>query len=220
MRRESTAVFQALADPPMRALIERVGPCLLKSNRLTPFQALLRSIVYQQLHGAAAAAILKRVRELYPGVAFPSPADILETPEGRLRSAGLSRAKLVAIQDLARQTLVGIVPSRRVAARLSDEELIQRLTVVRGVGPWTVEMFLIFTLGRPDIWPVMDFGVRKGFALVYGSQELPTPKGLLLEGERWRPHRSTAAWYLWRANELAWPGSKLLRAGRLKVSRP
>jgi 3-methyladenine DNA glycosylase/8-oxoguanine DNA glycosylase len=154
--------------------------------------------VYQQLNGTAAATILGRVKALYPG-RFPSPEQILGTPDEKLRGAGLSRAKVAAIKDISAKTITGIVPPSRTIAKMTETEIIERLTTLRGVGPWTVEMLLIFTLGRRDVLPVTDYGVRKGFALTYGWKDLPTPKELLEFGEKWRPHRSTAAWYFWRA---------------------
>jgi DNA-3-methyladenine glycosylase II len=162
----------------------------------------VQAVTYQQLNGTAAATILGRVKALYPGRRFPQPQDVLATPDTTLREAGLSRAKVAAIKDLAEKALAGIVPSSRAIRDLTDAEIIERLTVVRGVGPWTVEMLLIFHLGRPDVWPVTDYGVRKGFALTYRRTELPAPKELLAFGEKWRPFRTTAAWYLWRALEL------------------
>jgi DNA-3-methyladenine glycosylase II len=123
----------------------------------------------------------------------------LITPEEKLRGAGLSRAKVAAIKDIAAKTIEGVVPTRRAISKMTELEIIERLTTVRGVGPWTVEMLLIFTLGRTDVLPTTDYGVRKGFALTYGWKELPTPRELLEFGERWRPHRTTAAWYFWRA---------------------
>lgn len=161
----------------------------------------MRSIVYQQLNGTAAATILGRVKALYPRRRFPKPEDFLATPDEKLRAAGLSRAKTAAIKDLSSKTLAGVVPSARAIVQMSNEEILERLTTVRGVGPWTVEMLLIFTLGRPDVLPATDYGVRKGFALTYGLKELPKPKELLAFGEKWKPHRTTAAWYFWRALE-------------------
>ena len=190
------------ADKILARLIKKVGPCTLKPKRRPPFEALVSAVTHQQLNGTAAMTILKRVIALYPGKKFPAPEDLLGTSDERLRSAGLSRAKAAALKDLADKTLSGVVPSLRAVSRMSDAELIERLTAVRGVGPWTVEMLLMFTLGRPDVLPVADFGVRKGFAVTYGLEELPTPKELLAHGERWRPHRTTAAWYMWRALEL------------------
>src|SRR2546430_14879651 len=192
----------ARSDKILARLIKRVGPCALKPrNRRSPFEALVQSVAYQQLNGTAAATILGRVKALYPDKRFPTPDDLLATPDDKLRSAGLSRAKTAAIKDIARKTLDGVVPTSRAISKMSNDEIIERLTTVRGVGPWTVEMLLIFTLGRTDVLPVTDYGVRKGFALTYGWKELPTPKELLEYGERWRPPRTTAAWYFWRAME-------------------
>ena len=168
----------------------------------TPFVALVTAVTHQQLNGTAAKTILKRVLALYPGKRFPTPEDVLATPDDRLRAAGLSRAKIAAIKDIAAKTVAGVVPGSRAITRLNNEEILERLTTVRGVGPWTVEMLLMFTLGRLDVLPATDYGVRKGFALTFGWKELPTPRELLAYGERWRPHRTTAAWYLWRALEL------------------
>jgi DNA-3-methyladenine glycosylase II len=190
-------------DKQLGLLIKRVGPCRLKpKKRRSPFQSLVQSVAYQQLNGTAAATILGRVKALYPNRRFPTPEDILATSDKRLRAAGLSRAKVAAIKDIAAKTLEGIVPTGRAIVKMTNAEIIERLTTVRGVGPWTVEMLLIFTLGRTDVLPVTDYGVRKGFAVTYGWKELPTPKELLEYGEKWKPHRSTAAWYFWRALEL------------------
>jgi 3-methyladenine DNA glycosylase/8-oxoguanine DNA glycosylase len=184
----------------MGRLIAKVGPCTLAPRkRRSPFESLVRSVVYQQLNGTAAATILGRVKALYPNRRFPTPQEILATPDERLRGAGLSRAKTAAIKDIAAKTISGVVPTARAILGMSDAEILERLTSVRGVGPWTVEMLLIFTLGRADVLPVTDYGVRKGFALTYKRKELPAPRELLEYGEKWRPHRTTAAWYLWRA---------------------
>ena len=196
------------ADKIMGRLISEVGPCALRPKRRSPFEALVQAVVYQQLNGTAAKTILGRVKALYPDRRFPTPTDLLTTPDERLRGAGLSRAKTAAVKDIAAQTLAGIVPTSRDIARMSDLEIVERLTVVRGVGPWTVEMLLIFTLGRPDVLPVSDYGVRKGFAQTYRLKDLPTHTELLEVGERWRPHRTTAAWYLWRALELPGNGKR------------
>ncbi|MFM8471308.1 MAG: DNA-3-methyladenine glycosylase family protein [Limisphaerales bacterium] len=191
------------ADPVLARVIRKVGPCKLRPRRnLQPFQSLVQAVTHQQLNGTAAQAILKRFIALFPREKFPRPEAILAAPDERLRSAGLSGAKTAAIKDIAHKTTTGNVPTRREAARLSDEELVARLTEIRGVGPWTVEMFLIFTLGRRDVLPVGDYGVRCGFAKAYGWKALPTPKELLAEGERWRPYRSIASWYMWRVLEL------------------
>ena len=166
---------------------------------LRPFDALAESIAYQQLSGKAAATIWGRVRALYPKTKWLDPAKVLATPDEKLRGAGLSRAKTAAIKDLAAKTLDGTVPSGRALARMSDDEIIARLTQVRGIGRWTVEMLLLFDLGRPDVWPVNDYGVQKGFAKTFRKRKLPTPKQLMKHGEKWRPYRSVAAWYFWRA---------------------
>ena len=192
------------ADKVLARVIKQVGPCPLAPRRAgPPFQALVKSVTYQQLNGRAAETIFRRMLALFPGKKFPAPEDIVAAPEEKLRSAGLSRAKTAAIKDIAAKTLEGVVPPRRVIAKMSDAEIIERLTTIRGVGPWTVEMLLMFTLGRPDVLPATDYGVRTGFARVYGLKELPSPKELLAHGERWKPHRSIAAWYLWRALEIS-----------------
>jgi len=191
------------SDKMLARLIKKVGPCTMKiKNRRTPFVALVSAVTYQQLNGTAAETILKRFVALYPGKRFPTPEDVLATPDELMRGAGLSRAKVAAIKDIAAKTVEGVVPGSREIVKLTNEEIIERLTSVRGVGPWTVEMLLMFTLGRVDVLPATDYGVRKGFAVTFGWKDLPTPKELLEYGERWRPHRSTAAWYLWRALEL------------------
>jgi DNA-3-methyladenine glycosylase II len=194
------------ADKVLARLIRKVGPCTLQPKRgRTPFQTLVRSVTYQQLNGTAAETILGRVLALYPGKRFPTPEDVLATPDDRLRAAGLSRNKTAAVKDIAAKTIEGLVPDSRAIRKLSNEEILARLTAVRGVGPWTVEMLLMFTLGREDVLPATDFGVRKGFALTYGLEELPSAKELLAHGEKWRPHRTTASWYLWRAVDLKTP---------------
>lgn len=185
-------------DPVMARIIQAIGPCALRPKRRSPYEALLQAIVYQQLNGRAAATILGRVKRLFPKSRFPSPAALLSMPDERLRGAGLSRAKLASLKDLAAKTESGLVPSTRAIATLDNDEIMRRLTEIRGVGPWTVEMLLIFTLGRTDVLPVTDYGVRKGFALAYGMDVLPLPKELSKAGEIWSPFRSVAAWYLWR----------------------
>ncbi len=189
-------------DKTMGKLIKRIGPMGLKPKKgKSPYQSLVEAVVYQQLTGKAAATILGRVLEIFPDSKFPSPEEIIRTKDERFRAAGLSGAKTAAIKDIAAKKLEGIIPENRQITKLSDQEIIERLTSIRGVGPWTVEMMLIFKLGRPDILPTTDYGIRKGFALAYGRKELPTPKELLAYGERWRPYRTTAAWYLWRATD-------------------
>ena len=191
-------------DPRMSALIAQSRRYnLVPATSVRPFDALAESIVYQQLNGKAAAAIWNRVRALYPKRKRLDPAKVLATPDETLRAAGLSRAKIAAIKDLAAKTIDGTVPSGRALLRMSDDEIVARLTTVRGIGRWTVEMLLLFDLGRPDVWPVDDYGVRKGFAKTFGRRKLPTPKQLMKLGEKWRPHRSVAAWYFWRALDQA-----------------
>jgi len=190
----------AASHPRMAALIARSRRYdIAPSKSVRPFDALAESIAYQQLNGRAAAAIWSRVRALYPGRKYLDPSLLLATPDEQLRAAGLSRSKVAALKDLAAKTIDGTVPPARVLSRMSDDEIIARLIQVRGIGRWTVEMLLLFDLGRPDIWPVGDYGVRKGFAKTFGKRKLPTPKQLVKFGEKWRPYRSVAAWYFWRA---------------------
>lgn len=193
-----------MRDAKLARYIEKVGPFRLRPAELqSPFEALAESIVYQQLTGKAAATILARVVGLFRPRRFPRPQDLLEASDERLRGAGLSRAKTAALKDLAAKTLDGTVPaSVRDLEKLSDAEIVERLTAVRGIGPWTVEMLLLFRLARPDVLPATDYGVRKGFAKVRRMRELPAPKELLAYGERWRPYRSVASWYLWRVLNL------------------
>jgi 3-methyladenine DNA glycosylase/8-oxoguanine DNA glycosylase len=191
------------ADPALGTLIEQVGGFGLKPRHTQSlFAALTRSIVYQQLSGAAAATILRRVTALFAPRRFPTPRDLLAMPEARLRAAGLSAAKTAALRDLAQRTLDGTVPSMALVRRLGDEEVVERLTQVRGIGRWTVEMLLIFRLGRPDVLPLGDLGVRKGFARTFRKRGLPPPTVIQRHAERWRPYRSVASWYMWRALEL------------------
>jgi DNA-3-methyladenine glycosylase II len=191
------------ADPVMRALIEAAGPYTLQSTRAdSPFRALIHSIAHQQLHGAAAARILERFVALYAPEPFPSPDAVLATPVATLRAVGFSFAKIRALHDLAAKTLSGIVPPSAHLDELPDEAVVERLTQVRGIGPWTVHMMLMFQLGRADVLPVDDFGVRNGFRLAYGLKGMPTPRALAEFAERWRPQRTMASWYLWRAVEL------------------
>lgn len=190
------------SDLDWASLIKRVGPCgLTVRAEQEPYQALIRAIAHQQIHGKAAEAILGRFLALYPRTKFPAPERILVTEESTLRACGFSASKQAAIRDIAQKTLEGVVPTGKAAKKLSDEDLITRLTTVRGVGRWTVEMFLMFNLGRPDILPVDDFGVREGWKVLKGLPEQPKPKALAEIGKAWSPHRSVAAWYLWRSAE-------------------
>ena len=187
-------------DPVMRALILEHGRCaIVPEMRRSPFQSLVQAVAHQQLHGNAANTILARFRKLFPGRKFPRPKDLAGVTDEQIRACGFSFAKIKAIRDIAEKTLSGVVPTGRQIVTLPDEEIILRLMEVRGVGRWTVEMLLIFQLGRPDVLPVDDFGVRNGFRVAYKKRAMPTPKELLKFGELWRPHATTAAWYLWRA---------------------
>lgn len=205
-----TILHLKTVDPVLRGVIERVGECaLIPDTRRTPFESLVRAVAHQQLHGKAAETILARFVKLFPGRRFPRPADIATVSDEALRAVGFSRSKTAAIRDIAARSLDGTVPGSARIQKLDDEAIIERLTACRGVGRWTVEMLLIFKIGRPDVLPVDDFGVREGFKVAYGRDNQPTPKELLAYGERWRPYRTTAAWYLWRAADAA-------KAARLK----
>jgi DNA-3-methyladenine glycosylase II len=191
-------------DGVMAGLIRSVGPCGLKPQPWrSPFQSLVQAVAHQQLNGKAAETILGRFRGLFPRGRFPGPRALEKVSDDQLRGVGFSRAKVAAIRDIAARVANGGIPAGRRIERMTDEEIIERLTAARGVGRWTVEMLLMFQLGRPDVMPVDDFGVRNGFRLAYGQEEMPKPKELLAFAEIWRPHRTVAAWYLWRAVDLA-----------------
>ena len=215
------------ADPKLARLIARIGPCTLRvSSAQSPFEALVESIVYQQLHGKAAATIHRRLIESFAPVmtltepatgAHPSPQEILDCPNEQLRAAGLSANKALALRDLAARTIDGTVPTLARIRRMSDQAIVEHLTQVRGIGVWTVHMMLIFRLGRPDVLPVGDYGVRKGFALTFGKLkpfadgkpvkvtplDLPKPDEMERRARKWHPWCSVASWYLWRACDLA-----------------
>lgn len=209
---EAALAHLSAADPKLGRLIMAVGPFTMKlKSQHSPFEALLEAIIYQQLHGKAAAAILRRLIEAF-GDLHPQPEQLMTVPDHILRGAGLSAAKALALRDLAAKTIDGTVPTLAQIRRLSDNEILERLTAVRGIGPWTVEMLLIFRLGRPDILPVSDYGVRKGFLLTFGKPPkskpitpamLPKPAVMLRRAKKWQPYRSVASWYLWRACDLA-----------------
>lgn len=191
------------SDPVMARLMRAAGACTVRARmERPPFESLARAIAHQQLNGKVAAKILERFVALHAPAAFPTPEQLHATPDTALRGAGFSFAKIAALRDLATHTLAGTVPDGAALLALDDETIIERLTAVRGIGRWTVEMLLIFQLGRPDVLPVDDFGVRNGFRLAYGLGGLPTPGALADWGERWRGARSLAAWYLWRAVDL------------------
>ncbi|HTT03027.1 MAG TPA: hypothetical protein VMG11_13165 [Steroidobacteraceae bacterium] len=206
-------------DPVMRGLIAAAGPCKLRANSQWPtFESLARAIAHQQLHRNAANAILARVEALAGG-RFPQPRQLLALPDTELRRAGFSLGKIQSLKDLAAHALEGHVPEHEVLLELESEDIIERLTQVRGIGRWTVEMMLIFQLGRPDVLPVLDFGVRNGFRLAYGLRSLPLPAALATFGLKWGPYRSIAAWYLWRAVELAKRGALPVPAERIRLPR-
>lgn len=194
------------ADARMGAMIDHYGDFDIKSEAaLSPYHSLLRAIVYQQLSGKSAGAIYGRLLALLPGEAHSQPQALEALSDEQLRGVGLSRNKLLAARDLAARTLDGTVPAAEALHQLGDEEIIERLTTVRGIGRWTVEMMLIFKLGRPDVLPVGDLGVRKGAQRLFELEEIPKPKALEQLAEPWRPYRSVASWYLWRATEtLPW----------------
>jgi DNA-3-methyladenine glycosylase II len=191
------------ADPILGALIAKVGPCGLQPDpRRTPFQGLVQAVAHQQLNGKAASTILARFRALFPCTRFPSAQAVLDLDADALTGVGFSRAKAACVKEIARLTRKGVVPGRSQIQRLSDDEIVARLTQIKGVGRWTVEMVLMFSLDRPDVLPAQDYGIRQGFALAYRKRRLPEPEQILRHGERWKPYRTTASWYLWRAVDL------------------
>jgi DNA-3-methyladenine glycosylase II len=199
---KAAAAEVARRDPVMAELMDRIGRFRLPKPTTDHFGALAESIMYQQLAGSAAAAIHRRFVAMFDGDL--SPEAVLALPDERLLGAGLSRSKTASIRDLAAKVADGTVPLDHIN-RLPDQKIIERLTVVRGIGRWTGEMFLIFQLHRLDVWPVDDYGVRKGYSLTYGLPDLLTPKQLLSEGERFRPYRTVPAWYCWQAVHAALP---------------
>ncbi len=208
-------------DPVMAALVEAAGPYRLRAEPCgSPFRHLVRAIASQQISGRAADAILARFVALYAGSAFPTPQQVSDAAPDALRSVGLSAAKAAALKDLAAHTLSGVVPDSATLAAFDDAEIVARLTQVRGVGPWTVQMMLMFQFGRPDVLPVDDYGVRNGFRLAYGLDALPTPKELARHGACWAPYRSAAAWYLWRAVDLARTGAPMPRVVARRTPTP
>ena len=200
-----------LAMDTLAAKDERLAPLIKETQEFrvergaaeSPYEVLVEAITHQSISGKAAATIFGRVKALGSNGRIPSPKEMLKLRKPALRKAGLSGAKILAMKDLAKKTIEGVVPTLEEAHKLSDEELVKRLVSVRGIGAWTVEMFLIFRLGRPDVLPIHDLGVRKGWAITYGKKHMPAPKELLKFGERWRPYRTVASWYMWRACQRA-----------------
>jgi len=207
-------------DECLKRLIEETLPFQIKfEDGQSPYEALLESIAYQSISGKAAATIFGRIKALSAAGRAPTPQEMLKLRKPVLRKAGLSGAKILAMKDLAQKTIDGTVPTLEQAEKLSDEELVERLVSVRGIGAWTVEMFLIFRLGRPDVLPIHDLGVKKGWSITYGKKHMPKPKELLAFGERWRPYRTIASWYMWRACQRA--GNAAMRKIRpAKVRKP
>jgi DNA-3-methyladenine glycosylase II len=194
----------AAKDPLLAPLIKETREFRVEKGPADgPYEVLVEAITHQSISGKAAATIFGRVKALSGNGRTPSPEQMLKLRKPALRKAGLSGAKILAMKDLAQKTIDGIVPTLEQAEKLSDEELVKRLVSVRGIGAWTVEMFLIFRLGRPDVLPIHDLGVRKGWAITYGKKHMPKPKELLAFGERWRPYRTIASWYMWRACQRA-----------------
>ncbi|MGH9519481.1 MAG: DNA-3-methyladenine glycosylase family protein [Terriglobales bacterium] len=205
-------------DPKLAALITRVGRFRMSLQAHEhPFESLLTSILYQQIHGAAAAAILARVKQQIGDGGFPSPQQILAADDAALRATGLSRQKIAALRDLAAKTHEGVVPAWDEMQAMEDGAIIARLTQVRGVGEWTVHMLLMFRLGRADVLPTLDYGIRNGYQLAYRKRKMPTPRELAQYGERWRPYRSVASWYLWQAVHLERAANGLKRKATSKA---
>ncbi|WP_417692124.1 DNA-3-methyladenine glycosylase family protein [Pseudomonas sp.] len=193
------STFLASLDEDWRRHVERIGPCLLQPKPARdPYEALVRAIAYQQLHAKAGDAILARFLRLFPGAMFPRPEQILATDFQQMRDCGFSASKIATIQGIAQATLDEVVPDYPAALAMDDEALIERLITLRGVGRWTVEMLLIYSLKRPDILPADDFGVREGYRRLKGLDVQPTRKQMVVIGQAWSPHRTVAAWYLWR----------------------
>ena len=208
-------------DPCIARLVQEVIPFDPEIDHTqSPYEALLESIAYQSISGKAAATIYARIKALSANGGPPAPQEMLKLKTQALRKAGLSGAKILAMKDLAQKTIDGIVPTYDEALKLSDDQLVERLISVRGIGAWTVEMFLIFRLGRPDVLPIHDLGVQKGWSVAYGKKHKPRPKELLAFGERWRPYRTVASWYMWRAFEKAgYAATNKIRPPKLKRKR-
>jgi len=206
-------------DKRLAGLIERVGEFQFKLDECdSVYESLLEAIMHQSIAGKAAQAIFARIKALGTGGRCPTPRELLLVSKPKLRKVGLSRAKVAAVRDLAQKTIDGVVPTIEGAEKMSDQELVDRLISVRGIGPWTVEMFLIFRLGRPDVLPIHDYGVQKGWAITYRKKYIPKPKDLLKFGERWRPYRTVASWYMWRAVHLAGPAARKIT--KAKPAKP
>lgn len=187
------------ADPALGPVIRRVGPIALKPRRLAPYESIVRAVIHQQLSGKAAATILGRFEERFGAGGFPTPEAVLGATDDNLRAAGLSGQKAGYLRGVARAAVDGTLPTLRECGKMEDEAIIETLTRLKGVGRWTAEMFLIFNLGRPDVLPALDLGVRRGFQIAHRRRQMPEPKVLARHGARWAPHRTLATLYLWRA---------------------
>jgi DNA-3-methyladenine glycosylase II len=209
-------------DPLLAPLIKETQEFRVeKGYAESPYEVLVEAITHQSISGKAAATIFGRVKALGANGSIPTPAEMLKLRKPALRKAGLSGAKILAMKDLAQKTIDGVVPTLEEAHKLSDEELVKRLVSVRGIGAWTVEMFLIFRLGRPDVLPIHDLGVRKGWAITYRKKHMPKPKELLKFGERWRPYRTVASWYMWRACQRAGHAAlRKIRPAKVRAREP
>lgn len=199
MLQENTLVNLATIDPVIARLIKQVGPIKLEPRRLPPFQSIIHAIIHQQLSGKVARVIFDRFISLFGNGDFPTPEEVINIDFECMRGVGLSRSKATYIKGLAEMARAGGVPSLEECDQLSNEEIKERLTSIKGIGPWTVEMLLIFNFGRSDILPIHDLGVRKGFQIAYRKSELPTPEKLERFGRKWKPYRTMATLYLWRA---------------------
>jgi 3-methyladenine DNA glycosylase/8-oxoguanine DNA glycosylase len=204
------------ADKRLAGLISRVGEFQFKLDECdSVYESLLEAITHQSIAGKAAQVIFARIMALGANGRCPTPQELLSVRKSKLRKVGLSHAKIAAVRDLAQKTIEGVVPTIEEAHKMSDQELVDRLISVRGIGAWTVEMFLIFRLGRPDVLPIHDYGVQKGFAITYRKKAIPKPRDLAEFGERWRPYRTVASWYMWRAVQLAGPAARKITKAKV-----
>lgn len=198
-RYDKSVAFLRKLDRDWAALIKLVGPCLHDPKAARePYEALVRAIGYQQLTAKAGDAIIARLKALHPDVPFPAPKDIIAADFDTLRACGFSASKIVTIKAIAEGALSSLVPPREIAVEMGDEELIDRIVTIKGIGRWTVEMLLMYSLERMDILPVDDFGVREGYRVLKSLEEQPKPKALREISKAWAPHRTAASWYLWR----------------------
>jgi DNA-3-methyladenine glycosylase II len=186
-------------DPVLQRLIEKFGHVRVRPRRVPPFQSLIHSIAHQQLHGTAAKTILQRFQALFGDGPFPTSEQVLKMDLEKIRAVGFSRPKAIYVLGVAERAMNGLIPSLAECRKMTDAQIVERLTEIKGVGRWTADMFLMFNLGRPDVLPIHDFGIRKGFQLAYNKRKMPEPEQLEKFGKKWSPHRSTAALYMYRA---------------------